>query len=79
MNRELVKFNRQGAMEAARRAENWGRANKSDPFARDVAISHMFNGVCLISDYDVEFRQEERLGYDGTRYTVEVPHNMKRP
>lgn len=63
-------------------ASVWGRAHRSDPHAERVALSRLRNGICIPSDYQVEWRDEPRsYERDGqvVEYTVPVPINMKCP
>ena len=55
------------------------QANPSDPFTYNRVMSHLLSGVCMISDYEVEFRNEPRTTETGKAYSVQIPCNQKRP
>lgn len=60
-------------------AEAWGKANKSDPFAAQRALTHLRNGVADLTSYQVVFGPETRTTATGAKYTVQVPRNLARP
>jgi len=60
--------------------EEWGRANRSDPFARSCARMHYRLGIATPTEsYFVTWTTETRTAPDGKPYRVKVPHSMKRP
>ena len=79
----LAKYNHKHLRECEAVAAAQAGANPSDPFTYARVLSHMLCGHCLISDYQVDFRKEQRkyVGEDGKEleYTVEVPVNQKHP
>lgn len=60
-------------------AKKQQHADRSDPFTYNRVMSHLLTGLCLISDYEVEFRNEPRMTENGKSYSVQVPCNQKRP
>lgn len=76
----MIKLNHEAALAAAK---NWGKANRSDPHAARVALSHMRNPrLAIPSDYHVDWGKENRFveGPNGPiEFSVDVPKNMKRP
>ena len=62
-------------------ATDQAKADPSDPHVFNRVMSHLVNGRALPSDYQVEFRKEERttLGENPSAYTVDVPFSMTRP
>ncbi len=73
-------------------ARDWADANKSDPFAYSVALSHFNNGICSNTKdgdpgvYHAEAYAVERhlpkgmaLSNGDTKFTATEFKNMKRP
>ena len=60
-------------------ADKQRKANPSDPFTYDRVMGHLLSGLCVISDYEVEFRNEPRTTESGKSYSVQIPYNQKRP
>lgn len=65
--------------------KNWGRANKSDPFAEQIARTHYQNGICDTSplgkpmEYETTEDKEIRLTADGKEFSIVIFKNLKRP
>ena len=76
-NTSLQGYNRSHQDQCHIAATRQQKACPSDPFTYHRVFSHLLNGMCLISDYDVKFRKEARTTVQGATYSVEVPHNMK--
>ena len=77
----LSKYNLEHLATAKAKARLMARADPSDPFTYNRVLTHILNGVCVASDYDVEFRKETRYTEREPRkaYKVDIPCNMKRP
>lgn len=66
-------------------AKDWGRANKSDPFAEAIALTHYQNGICQSSpagkpgNYEITEDKELRTTANGKEFSVPFFKNMKRP
>ncbi len=76
-NLALAAYNRDHMLLCIATATKQQKANRSDPSTFNRVMSHLLNGLCLISDYDVQFRKEGRKTATGASYSVEVPCNMK--
>lgn len=65
--------------------KNWGHANKSDPFAENVARAHYQNGICDSTregksmEYEVTEGKEIHLTSEGKEYFIPIFKNLKRP
>ena len=77
-NTSLAAYNKAQLPQCHLTAMDQKRANPSDPSTYDRVMSHLLNGICLISDYSVQFRRETRITQQGASYSVEVPYNMKK-
>ena len=75
----LATYNRSQMRACQTVAEKQQHANSSDPFTHDRVMSHLLGGLCMVSDYEVEFRNEPRTTESGKPYSVQIPCNMKRP
>ena len=68
-------------------AHHWAQANRSDPFALDVALSHVDNGICDDTGFfDATPHKVKRHLPEGvtlsdrdTTFLVTEYKNMKRP
>ena len=78
-NKSLAAYNRSQMSAVIDVAKKQKAANPSDPFTFNRVMSHILNGLCMISDYEVEFRNEPRMTDSGKSYSVQVPFNQKRP
>lgn len=85
MSQALATYNKDHILLCQATAIKQQKANLSDPFTFDRVMTHLLCGLCIMSDYAVEFRKEARIVVNslttaqGKTYSVEVPHNMKRP
>ena len=77
-NTKLAAYNKANMPLCQAIAAKQKKANPSDPFTYDRVMAHLLNGLCVISDYEVEFRRESRETESGKSYSVDVPYNMKR-
>ena len=77
--KSLAAYNRSQMQACIHVANKQMMANPSDPFTYSRVMSHLLNGLCLVSDYEVEFRNEPRTTESGKSYSAQVPINMKRP
>ncbi len=78
-NTSLGLYNRANMQACIAVANKQKHANPSDPFTYDRVMSHLLGGLCLISDYEVEFRNEPRTTESGKSYSIQIPCNQKRP
>lgn len=76
-NTALATYNRANMTLCTATATKQQKANRSDPSTFNRVMTHLLGGLCLISDYDVQFRKEMRKTATGASYSVEIPHNMK--
>ena len=62
-------------------AEDYARADRSDPFTLARALTHLRVGIVRSSGeaYEASFMPEMRKDAMGNSYVVAVPRNMKRP
>jgi len=77
-NTKLAAYNKENLNLCQLIAIKQKKANPSDPFTYDRVMAHLLNGLCVISDYEVEFRKESRETEHGSSYSIDVPYNMKR-
>ncbi len=75
----LANYNRDHMPSCIAIASKQKTANRSDPFTYDRVMSHLLGGLCMLSDYEVDFRNEPRMTESGKSYSVQVPMNQKRP
>ena len=78
-NTSLAAYNRTQLLACLNVADKQQHADKSDPFTYDRVMAHLLGGLCMISDYEVEFRNEPRTTETGKPYSVQIPCNQKRP
>lgn len=76
-NTSLAAYNRANMPLCITAATKQQKASPSDPFTFNRVMTHLLHGLCLISDYDVQFRKEARKTATGISYSVEVPCNKK--
>lgn len=77
--KSLGDYNRSHHHAAMRIANDQARADPSDPFTFNRVASLLLGGFCMISDYRVQFRKEERTTESGDPFVIEVPYNIQRP
>jgi hypothetical protein len=78
-NNSLAKYNRSQMQACITVASKQRAANPSDPYTYDRVMTHLLGGLCMISDYEVEFRNEPRTTETGKPYNIQIPCNQKRP
>jgi len=76
-NQALADYNQSHFSQCHGVAMRQRKAVPSDPFTYNRVMAHLLNGICMISDYAVDFRKEGRVTANGAHYSVDVPHNMK--
>ncbi len=79
MSQALATYNRTNLALCQATALKQQKANRSDPFTYNRVMTHLLNGLCLISDYNVQFRKEPRKTAQGASYSVDISWDMKRP
>jgi len=62
-------------------AEDYARADRSDPFTLARALTHIRVGIVRssVEAYEASFMPETRKDALGNSYVVTMPRNMKRP